>query len=150
MCNCTICCGSFFRSLPKLVGMTEDSKITMAYHMVKLCHMLMHFLFDSDRRIVCCLKLLGQRTETTSIPFFSPIYTTPLHTQPLARQRLGLLSHTNCPVVLSLVYIRVCTRNVVLLPDHSGWINWCSFLFSWEIVESTGDKRQKGAPITQT
>lgn len=150
MCNCTICCGSFFRSLPKLVGMTEDSKITMAYHMVKLCHMLMHFLFDSDRRIVCCLKLLGQRTETTSIPFFSPIYTTPLHTQPLVRQRLGLLSHTNCPVVLSLVYIRVCTRNVVLLPDHSEWINWCSFLFSWEIVESTGDKRQKGAPITQT
>lgn len=120
MCNCTICCGSFYRCLPKLMGMTEDSKITMAYHMVKLCHMLMHFLFDSDRILVCCLKLLGLRTETTSIPFFSPIYATALHTQPLARKQLELLPHANCPVVFSLVYIRVCNRNVALLPGHSG------------------------------
>lgn len=94
--------------------MTGEGKGTVAYHVVKLCHMLVHFLFDSDRILVF-------KTGTTSIPLYFPgLYNSLAYTATDKATAATYLSHTYCSTVLSPVYIAVCTSNVALLSGNSG------------------------------
>jgi hypothetical protein len=66
----------FFSCLSKLRRMPEDSKGTVAYHMVKLCHMLILFSCGSDRRQV----FLGLGLEAISVSLdFSGLYNSLAH-----------------------------------------------------------------------